>query len=365
VARPIVIAGGGTGGHLFPMVAIAEALQRAGVQREDLRFVAARRGPDRRILAPTGVPATYLSGRGIARSVAPRAVLQNLGATLGLAAAALIAVVKFAAWRPRAVVSVGGYAAVAAGVAARVTRSPLVLVELDARPLASHRLAQRSAVRRCVAFASDDPREVVTGAPLRDSIETLVRLPLAARHVDGTSWRIVVMTGSLGARSVNRAVVALASAWRDRDDLDITHVTGERDAALCAAAWTPRSTDRLSYRQVAFVDMATLWPTCDLAVTRAGAMTLAELARLAIPAVLVPLPGAPGDHQGHNARDVAATGAAVVIADADLTVSSLGDALDATVRVDVLGPMEDAMGARGRAGAADAIAREVVAVARG
>lgn len=365
MTRPIVIAGGGTGGHLFPMIAVAEALERTGVAPEDLRFVAARRGPDRRLLASTRVPATFLSGRGLARSISPRALLANAGAVAGLGAATLVATARFARWRPRAVVSVGGYAAVAADLAARATHVPLVLVEMDARPLASHRLVERTAVRRCTAFASEDPRAVVTGAPLRDAIEGLTRLPVATRHHDHDRWQVVVMTGSLGSGSVNRAVVALATTWRARGDLAITHVTGERDADLCAAAWTPSPTDALVYRQVAFANMATLWPTCDLAITRAGAMTLAELARLSIPAILVPLPTSPGDHQVHNAREVEAAGAAVVLRDADLSATVLGDHIDATLRLGVLAPMEGAMGARGHAGAADAIAREVLAVARG
>lgn len=365
MTRPIVITGGGTGGHLFPMVAIAEALERAGVARADLRFVASRRGPDATLLAPADVATTLLPGRGLARRPSARNIARNVAALLGLGVAAATALRLFARWRPAAVVSVGGYASVAATVAARLTRTPIVLVEMDARPLASHRLAARAAVRRCTAFASDDPRAVVTGAPLRDGIEHLVRAPVTERHVAGTRWRIVVMTGSLGASSVNRAVVGLAERWRDRDDVAITHVTGPRDAPMCVSAWHARPGDRLEYTQVAFADMTTLWPTCDLAVTRAGAITLAELARLAIPAVLVPLPGAPGDHQVHNARDVAAAGAAVVLDDAALTPASLAEAIDHLLDPATLATMETAMGARGRAGAADAIAREVLAVVRG
>lgn len=365
MTRPIVITGGGTGGHLFPMVAIAEALERAGVARVDLRFVASRRGPDATLLAPSGVTTTLLPGRGLARRLGARAAARNAAALWGLGRAAATALRLFARWRPAAVVSVGGYASVAATLAARLTRTPLVLVEMDARPLASHTVAARAAVRRCTAFASDDPRAVVTGAPLRDAIEHLVRAPVAARHAAGSRWRVVVMTGSLGASSVNRAVVGLAERWRDRDDVAITHVTGARDAAACAAAWSARPDDRLDYTQVAFGDMAALWPTCDLAVTRAGAITLAELARLAVPAVLVPLAGAPGNHQVHNARDVAAAGAAVVIDDAELTPATLAAALDRLLDPTTLAAMEGAMGARGRAGAADAVAREVLAVVRG
>jgi UDP-N-acetylglucosamine--N-acetylmuramyl-(pentapeptide) pyrophosphoryl-undecaprenol N-acetylglucosamine transferase len=133
------------------------------------------------------------------------------------------------------------------------------------------------------------------------------------------------MTGSLGATSVNRAVSALAHQWRDRTDVSLVHVTGRRDFADIAAR-APENCE-LDYRVVDFADMSTLWRVADVAVCRAGAATVAELDALDIPAVVVPLPGAPGDHQMANAKALATTGRAIVIADADVNQPVFVDAV--------------------------------------
>lgn len=315
------------------MKAIAEALARAGVPTSDLRFVGSRRGQDRALLAGD-VALIVLPGRGLRRSLAPRAIAQNLGAVLGLAVAQAMSLVLVARWRPRCVVSVGGYASLTTTMAAVLLRRPLVLVELDAYASASQRVVQRFARVRCVPFASTDAGVVVTGVPVRHEIAAIDRSPLARRAakahmsppIDDARHVVVVMTGSLGAGSVNRTVSALATAWRDRDDICLLHVTGRRDfEAVSAAAPTGGSLD---YRIIDFADMTTLWGVADVAVTRAGATTVAELTALGLVAVLVPLPGAPGDHQTKNATVLGVADAALVLADAALNVSTLANALN-------------------------------------
>ena len=142
---PIVITGGGTGGHIFPMQAVAEQLERRGVASHELRYVGSRRGQESMLLGDGPIELTLLPGRGIRRSWRPDALAANLGAVAGLAAALVIAVVRVGGWRPRVVVSVGGYASFAVALAAVLWRRPLVLVELDATPGAAHRLLGRFA----------------------------------------------------------------------------------------------------------------------------------------------------------------------------------------------------------------------------
>ena len=137
MTRPIVITGGGTGGHIFPMSAIAEALASLGEQPNQLRFVGSRRGQEWRLLGDGPIALTLLPGRGIRRSLRPRALAQNVGAVLGLLAGLVQAVVIVGRWRPRAVVSVGGYASFPVSAAAVLWRRPLVLVDLDATPPAT------------------------------------------------------------------------------------------------------------------------------------------------------------------------------------------------------------------------------------
>jgi UDP-N-acetylglucosamine--N-acetylmuramyl-(pentapeptide) pyrophosphoryl-undecaprenol N-acetylglucosamine transferase len=365
---PIVITGGGTGGHIFPMQAVAEQLQRRGVTPGALRYVGSRRGQESTLLGHGPIGLTLLPGRGIRRSWRPDALVANAGAVAGLVAAVVIAVVKVGWWRPRVVVSVGGYASFAVAFAAVLWRRPLVLVELDAAPGAAHRVLGRFASARCTAFVADGPNDHVTGAPVRDAVLSVDRSNEARRsarrsHVPAIEEArrvIVVMTGSLGAASVNRAVSELARRWSHRLDVAILHVTGRRDHDATLAARPP--TEGLDYRILAFGDMAELWALCDVAVCRAGATTIAELTALAIPAILVPLPGAPGDHQTRNALVLARAGAARLVNDADCTGETLATILDEVLAPEVTSSMSDAAASLGHRDAAAAIASVVADV---
>jgi UDP-N-acetylglucosamine--N-acetylmuramyl-(pentapeptide) pyrophosphoryl-undecaprenol N-acetylglucosamine transferase len=361
VAGPIVLTGGGTGGHIFPMQAVAEQLQALGAAPNDLRYVGSRRGPESELLSGP-IPLTLLAGRGIRRSLSPSALGANAGAVAGLAWALARSCYELARWRPSVVISFGGYASLPTSLAAVLCRRPLVLVDLDAVPAASHRLLSRFAARRCTALASGDRRAVVTGAPVRDAIAAIDRSPrarLAARDAFSPPLGhertvVVVMTGSLGAASVNRAVTGLARLWSSRRDVALVHVTGRRDFAAVAAAQPPLA--GLDYRVIAFADMVPLWSVCDVALCRAGATTVAELTTLGIAAVLVPLPGAPGDHQTRNARALVEAGAAVLVADERCDEASLAAALDELVDPLRREAMGRAAASLARPGAARAIA---------
>jgi len=325
VPRAIVLTGGGTGGHIFPMLAVSDALRAQGVPPRQIELVGSRRGQERRLWATREESVHFLAGRGIVRSLHPR----NFFSAVQLKISTLWSVGHCLASRPAVVVSFGGYAAFPMTMAAVLTRRPLVLVELDAVPSATNRLAARWATRRCLAVGVDTPRDRLTGAPVRKDIDELDRSPAgreSARRTLGiaTSRVVVVMTGSLGARSVNRAVASWVMSGLP-DDLTIVHVTGRRDASEIDAQ--TRGVGE-NYRRIDFADdMPLLWQAADVAVCRAGATTVAELVAIALPSVLVPLPGAPGDHQTHNARALADVGGAVVIADVDVTSARIRDAV--------------------------------------
>ena len=361
---PIVITGGGTGGHIYPMVAVANQLRALGLDAKDLRFVGSRRGQESTLLATNDVALTLLPGRGFRRSFTPEALMQNIGAAGSLLAAVVMAVADVLRWRPTVVVSFGGYASFAATLAAVLWRRPLVLVELDAAPGAAQRLFTRFARARCCAFPTSDPKAVVTGTPLRESIVSVDRSPesmsTARREVDPPiddgRTVVVVMTGSLGSSTVNRAVSELAHRWSRRSDRTILHVTGRRDAALVRSQ--APLTDGLDYRILEFGDMVELWSLCDVALCRAGASTVAELTTLKIPSVLVPLPHM-GDHQMKNALAVVEVGGARLLLDAECTGAKLDDVLASVTERDVLRSMGEAAGTLGRRDAAAAIARVV------
>jgi UDP-N-acetylglucosamine--N-acetylmuramyl-(pentapeptide) pyrophosphoryl-undecaprenol N-acetylglucosamine transferase len=333
VSRPIVLTGGGTGGHVFPLRAIADALFAAGVAREDVVVVGSARGQDGVLLADLGVEHVLLPGRGLRRSMSPRALASNVSAVAGLAAAMVRGVTLVVRRRPRAVVSVGGYAAFAASVGAVLTGVPLVLVDLDAAPGLVHRRLRRFAVAIATAYPSTERRSVTTGTPLRDDIAAVVRTSAArdaARERLGltTAGQLVaVMSGSLGAGSVNRAVAGLAARWRDGGPATLYQVTGQRDVDDILATRARTSVPDYCWHVVGFeTHMADLWTACDVAVCRAGATTVAELCATGVPSVLVPLPRAPGAHQHANAAVLADAGAAVVLEDDELSAEIL-DAL--------------------------------------
>jgi UDP-N-acetylglucosamine--N-acetylmuramyl-(pentapeptide) pyrophosphoryl-undecaprenol N-acetylglucosamine transferase len=330
-----VVAGGGTGGHVIPAIAIGRALVAAGHPAGTIHFVGSKRGMEGRLVPAAGFDVTLLPGRGVAR----RLTADNVGALAGLLAAMLEALVLVARRRPKVVVSVGGYASVPATFAAVVLRVPLVIAEQNAVPGLANRLAARFACACAVSFAGTPlPRAVVTGNPIRPEMRAVDRAAAgrtAARAALGyppDGVLVAVAGGSLGARRINEAVVGLASTWAGRAGVLIHHVVGERDAddlARRAPAATPGG---LVYRQVRFENrMDLLYAAADVAVQRSGASTVFELAAAGMPSVLVPLPGAPGDHQTANARRLADAGAAVVIADDRLDADRLGAEIDALV----------------------------------
>ena len=378
--RYALVAGGGTAGHLQPALAIAEALVELGHDRDTIEFVGSERGQDASALAGRGFPVTLLPGRGIVRSFAPRDLVRNARSAYELAVAAVRAVTVVGRARPRVVVAVGGYASVAGAVGALVHRVPLVLVNVDAVPGAANRLLGRFAKASAVGWEGTRlPRAAVTGTPVRPAISAVVRTPAArdaARAELGMPEDrqvIVVFGGSLGARQINRAVDGLADRWDGRGDVAIYHIVGRRDWGTYAGddgaerlTHTGPGPDGLDLVRVPYEErMPLVYAAADLVVCRAGAMTVAELAVAGVPAVLVPLPGAPGDHQTANAQVLARVGAAVLLPDPECTPTGLGKVVEELlVDPDHLAAMGRAAKRVGRPDAALAGARVVEANAR-
>lgn len=355
---------------MLPAVAIGQALVAAGHPAATVRFVGAKRGMEAHLVPAAGFEVTLLPGRGVVRRLSP----QNLGAMAGLIAAAVAAVVVVGRLRPAVVISVGGYASVACSVAAIVWRIPIIVAEQNAVPGLANRLAGRFAAASAVSFPGTPlPRAEVTGNPVRDEMRSIDRSPAgrrAARDALGLpadAAVVAVSGGSLGARRINQSTVAMAQAWADRPGVAIRHVVGERDRQAMAAAAPVLTPGGLVYQQVAFEQrMDLLYGAADLAVQRSGAGTCFELAAAGLASVLVPLPGAPGDHQGFNARRLEAAGAAVVIADADLDGARLAAAVGPLLAdPERLGAMGDAAHRLARPDAAARVAALAEQHARG
>jgi UDP-N-acetylglucosamine--N-acetylmuramyl-(pentapeptide) pyrophosphoryl-undecaprenol N-acetylglucosamine transferase len=363
-----IIAGGGTAGHVVPGLAVAHALVARGHPAESIHWVGGRRWTEGDVVGAAGFDATLLPGRGIQR----RVTTDNIAAAWGLTQAGAQALSLVRARRPAVVLAMGGYASVTCALAAATLRVPLVVAEQNAVPGASNRLVGRFAKACAVPFAGTPlPRAVVTGNPVRSEILAVDRSPagrVAARASLGLPEDrtvLAVFGGSLGALRLNNAVLGAFDTWGGRSDLAVRHVVGERDWSLVTGE--QRKLDGLFWQPVGYDDQRELsLAAADLAVSRAGGNTVAELAAVGLPSILVPLPGDPGDNQTANARQLADAGAAVLVADGELSAARLVREVDGLLGdAGRLAAMAEAARGVGRRDAADAVATLVEQCARG
>lgn len=315
----VVLSGGGTAGHINPALALAETLQERGC---DVRFAGTPTGVEARLVAQAGIPFTPFEAQGFNR---------NHPLTLPKAVAKIQKSTKLArAWfdeiEPDVVVGFGGYVCIPVARAAEQRGIPVVVHEQNSvMGMANKYLAKRAAAV-CLTYEhaaealADKSRVRLTGNPVRKSVFEATREEgRAAFDVPADARMLLVTGGSLGARHLNQAVVALKDALLSYDDLHVVHVTGpkELDAVTEALALTPDEQRR--WHLHGFTDrMGEAMAAADMIVSRSGATSLAEIAARALPALLVPFPFATEDHQTMNARSCVEAGAAFMVADADV-----------------------------------------------
>lgn len=358
-AGRVVIAGGGTGGHLYPGLALADALTARG---HAITFVGTAGGIEARVVPESGYPLRLLPGRQMRGGGAGRAAMALATAVSGtIRGLRLLGTV-----RPALVAGVGGYASVAVVLAARLRRIPTVLLEQNVIPGAANRSLARFAKRVCVGFAESiryfpAGRAVHTGNPVRaDLLRRAVRTPGAER----TRLGLLVFGGSAGARQVNRATLeALRIVGPSAHTLDVVHQTGTADVAEIRAGYAALE---LPARVEPFIaDMGAAYAGADVVIARAGAMSCAEITAVGLPAILAPYPHAAGDHQRANAEVLVRAGAAEMILDPELTGQRLADALGALLRdPERRARMAAAARACGIPDAAERVADECVRLAR-
>jgi UDP-N-acetylglucosamine--N-acetylmuramyl-(pentapeptide) pyrophosphoryl-undecaprenol N-acetylglucosamine transferase len=315
----IVLAGGGTGGHLYPALAVADELRRRHPQAS-IVFVGAERGLELRLVPAGGYPLRTLRLAGLKGA--------SLPGKLRAAAAAGWALLRCAAWmlraRPDLVIGVGGYASGPAVLAGRLLGVSTMVMEQNHFPGATNRWLAPRVDAVCLpseaARSRIGGRTIVTGNPVRAEFLGIDDPPGA--EVLG----LFVFGGSRGAHSINRATCeALDDLARVRPPLRITHQTGAADEAEVRSAYRswPGEHDVRPY----FDDMPARLADADVVVCRAGASTIAELCAAGRPAVLVPYPHAADDHQRHNAETLRDAGAALVLGDDELGRGNLAAAV--------------------------------------
>lgn len=319
---PVMILAGGTGGHVFPALAVAEELRGRGV---DVVWMGTARGLEARVVPAAGIGLICLRVAGLRR----RGLAGWLMAPWILAAALARALAAVRRYHPRAVLGMGGYAAGPGALAAWLLRRPLLIHEQNAVPGLTNRLLARLARRVMTGFTgpfAGRPNAEYTGNPVR---RALTELPPPEQRLAGRSGalRVLVIGGSLGALALNRQVPAAVALLPAEQRPVIRHQAGERTLEQARAAYRDAGVEAAV---VPFIeDMAEAFTWADLVVCRAGALTVAELAAAGVAAILVPLPQAVDDHQTANARYLAEADAAVLIPQAQLTAQRLAETLSA------------------------------------
>jgi len=319
VGETYVIAGGGTGGHLYPGIAIAEEIRR---RKPGARILFAGRGLplEKSIVERHGYSLLPVRSGGV--------VGKSIGRRLSGAFLALRgffeAMRMLQKLKPKAVVGVGGYASFPMVLAAAARRIPTLVQEQNAVPGLTNRLLGRVAGE--IALAYDDTRRYfggrgrLTGNPIRAEFLDVRPTP------KGDRWSLLVFGGSQGARALNSAVLdALPHLLEERERLSIVHGTGPADEERVRRAYASSAfpAEVLPY----ITDIRSAYAGADLVIARAGASTCSELAACGKAAILVPLPTAAHDHQTRNAESVARAGAAVLLKEKDLSGPALAGAI--------------------------------------
>ncbi len=311
-----IIAGGGTGGHVIPGLAIAQELQKT--YDTQILFIGTARGIENRLVPAGGFPLRLVKV-GALKNVS---IATRVKTMFDLPRAVWESGRIFSEFQPNVVIGVGGYASGPAMAAAILRRIPTLAFEPNVFPGFANRTVARFVSEAAVHFSETAkyfPRCVVTGVPVRQAFFEVASIA----HANPT---LLVFGGSQGAHAINRAVLESAALLRERiPQLRIIHQTGERDYNEAQAAYA--ASDEHADGEVEvyrFIDdMPAFFARADLVLCRSGASTVAEIAAAGKPAILVPFPRAADDHQKRNAEALGRAGAAVMLEESNLSPESL------------------------------------------
>jgi len=321
----VLIMAGGTGGHVFPALAVARYLRDEGVE---VVWLGTRRGLEARIVPDAGFPIEYITISGLRG----KGILGWLLAPVRLSIALWQAVKVCLRTRPGAVLGLGGFVTGPGGVAAWLLRRPLVIHEQNAIAGLTNRLLSRLARRVLEAFPGSFPGSIKTeqtGNPVRANIAAL---PLPASRIGAHQGpcRLLVIGGSLGAQVLNEVVPLALAEMSLAERPVIWHQAGQNKEVATRETYAHAG---IEARVEPFInDMAEAYAWADLVICRAGALTVSELAAAGVAAILVPYPHAVDDHQTRNALYLSEAGAARLILQSELTPAALTQLLRELLR---------------------------------
>lgn len=346
----VILAGGGTGGHVIPALAIAQELEKQ--YAAEILFVGTARGIENRLVPAAGFPLKLVKV-GALNNVS---LATRLKTAFDLPRAVLDARRMLSEFKPNVVIGVGGYASGPAMLAAALSRIPTLAFEPNVIPGFANRVVARFV--SCAAVHFDETAKYfhnarVTGVPVR---QAFFEIPSRAMNQPPT---LLVFGGSQGAHAINQAAIAAAPALRERiPHLRVLHQTGERDYNDAMAAYAVTGGAFESFRFID--DMPACFSRADLIVCRSGASTVAEVAAAGKAAIFIPFPRAADDHQKRNAEALERCGAAIMLDELKLTPDSLTQTI-----ADLLGDPASllAMGKAARALSHPDAAHEIAAMA--
>ncbi|MBW3140374.1 undecaprenyldiphospho-muramoylpentapeptide beta-N-acetylglucosaminyltransferase [Ferrimonas balearica] len=314
-APRLMVMAGGTGGHVFPALAVARRLRQQGWE---VLWLGTAERMEARLVPQHGFAIRFIDIKGVRGN----GLLRKLKAPFQIFKAIAQARRIQAEFQPDVVMGMGGYAAGPGGIAAWLRRTPLVLHEQNAVAGATNAILAKFANKVLVAFDNVLPGEQRVGNPVRDE---LVAIGETQPVVPGEQLKVLVVGGSLGAQVLNDQVPAAVGRLANEAAVTVWHQVGRGNEAAVTQRWTEMAPG-VGAQVTEFIDdMAAAYAWADLVICRAGALTVAELAATGRPSLLVPFPHAVDDHQTKNAEALVAAGAARLLPQASLTPERLAD----------------------------------------
>ncbi len=324
MTKRVMIMAGGTGGHVFPALAVAAALQK---QHAEIVWMGTAKGIEAKLVPNAGYPLHFIQVQGLRGN----GLIGWFLAPFKLVKAVYEAIRILLKEKPDVVLGLGGFASGPGGVAAWLLMKPLLIHEQNAVPGLTNRILSKLAKRVLEGFEdsfTNTGKLEWVGNPVRASIESLARPE--QRFADRSdSIRLLVLGGSLGAKALNEYVPS-AMALLNKQHYKIRHQCGERHVSACQAAYQQAGIDA---EITAFIDdMAAAYNWADLVICRAGALTIAELSAAGLGSILIPYPYAVDDHQTYNAQALVNVGAAYLIPEKIVTTEVLAEAIRGCTR---------------------------------
>jgi len=360
----VIISGGGTGGHIYPAIAIADALKKRD-PLIDILFVGAKKRMEMEKVPAAGYPIKGLWISGLQRKL----TFSNLSFPLKVIHSMIRCETIIKSFHPDVVVGVGGYASGPLVKVATRMKIPGVLQEQNSYPGITNKLLAKKAHTICVAYPGMEkyfPKEkiVLTGNPMRSQLGKEISRAEAASMfgLDPNKKTILAFGGSLGARTINDTIQQSHDLIAGRNDIQVLWQIGK----LYAEKYLDSSVARLgNVKAFVFIDrMDMAYAIADVVIARAGAITISELCLTGKAAILIPSPYVAEDHQTHNARSLTHLGAAVLIPDAEAPEKAFGEALHLLDHPEEIKSLETNIRQLGRPNAADEIADIIIQIAK-